>query len=52
MRSFKEILKDLEEAGMKKITERFNNLQTRREFGVRDGCWSHSKWSDLNTNKQ
>ena len=51
MRSFKEILKDLEAAGLKKINERFA-FSTKRTFGVRDGCWSHTKWSDLNTNKE
>jgi hypothetical protein len=51
MRSFKEILKDLEDAGLKKINERFK-FSNKTTFGVRDGCWSHSKWSDLNTNKE
>ena len=51
MRSFKEILKDLEAAGLKKINERFA-FSTKRTFGVRDGCWSHTKWSDLNSNKE
>jgi|MDTC01.2.fsa_nt_gb hypothetical protein len=51
MRPFKEILKDLEKAGMRKLSERFDTT-AKRAFGVRDGCWSHTKWSDLNTTKE
>jgi hypothetical protein len=51
MRPFKDILKDLENAGLRKITERFE-IKKKGTYGVRDGCYSHSKWSDLNSNKE
>ena len=52
MRPFKEILKDLEESGMTKISEKVPSVPSKRTFGVKDGAFSHKKWSsNLNTNK-
>jgi len=52
MRPFKAILKDLEESGkMTPISDKVSN-DTKRSFGVKDGAFSHKKWSsNLNTNK-
>tara|TARA_R100000458_G_C8132816_1_gene147144 strand:- start:326 stop:484 length:159 start_codon:yes stop_codon:yes gene_type:complete len=51
MRPFKDVLKDLEEAGMKSLSEKMKT-ETEVKFGIRNGSWSHTKWSkDLNTNK-
>tara|TARA_B100001996_G_scaffold257473_1_gene200185 strand:+ start:1163 stop:1315 length:153 start_codon:yes stop_codon:yes gene_type:complete len=50
MRPFKEILKDLEESGMQKISDKIQ-VESKKTSGVKNGKYSYSKWSSKKTTK-